>query len=120
MSDPERVNFDEYLMSRAVDVREADRTIEARFLAFHTRNPAVYRELMRLARQAHERAAHVGIAMLWERLRWSVVVEGLPDAAEAFKLNNDYRSRYARLLMNENADLAGLFEVRALREGIAS
>jgi hypothetical protein len=33
---------------------------------------------------------------------------------EDYKLNNNFTSRYARLLMQHNADLAGFFEIRAM------
>jgi hypothetical protein len=34
---------------------------------------------------------------------------------EEYKLSNDYRSRYARLIMEENEDLRGFFRTRALQ-----
>lgn len=114
-TDPSRPSFDDYLRSREVDVRDHTRTIEARFWMFHVKHPEVYAELVRLARQAHGRTARVGIAMLWERMRWSVVVEGLADDREPYALNNDYRSRYARLLMEREPDLADFFETREIR-----
>lgn len=35
---------------------------------------------------------------------------------EPFKLNNDFRSRYTRLLMQQEPELQGFFETRTLRE----
>jgi hypothetical protein len=40
---------------------------------------------------------------------------GLPADGEEFKLNNNYTSRYARLLMEREAGLSGLFATRELR-----
>jgi len=37
------------------------------------------------------------------------------DPGDGFKINNDYNSRYARMVMAENADLDGLFETRELK-----
>lgn len=84
------------------------------FERFHAANPHVYKELARLARQAVARGrTRVGIGMLWEVLRWYFWLETKGDVE--FKLNNNYRSRYARLLMNQEPDLRGLFEVRGLK-----
>jgi hypothetical protein len=85
---------------------------EAAFQAFHAQNPHVYRALVELARAAKERgAAEVGIGMLWEVLRWRLFFE---TSDGNFKLNNNHRSRYARLIMAQEQDLVGLFETREL------
>ena len=50
--------------------------------------------------------------MLFEVLRWNQFVEtDDPD----FKLNNIYTSRYARLIMEAEHGLAGIFDTRDLR-----
>lgn len=89
-----------------------DLTLDQRFADFHAKNPQVYRALLRLARQAAARGVtRLGAKALWERLRWEVAVE----TTESFPtLNNNYTSRYARLLAREPG-LEGLFEVRELR-----
>lgn len=87
--------------------------IDERFNEFHAANPEVYRALCALARGALARGKRrIGIGALWERARWDM---WLDSTEEAPKLNNDYRSRYARLLMANELDLAGVFEVRGLR-----
>jgi hypothetical protein len=93
------------------------RTIEDRFANFHHQHPDVYTHLVRLARQAralgHQRIA---IEMLWQVVRWERIVVGLPDTEEGgYKLNDHYRSRYARLIMTAEPDLEDLFETRTLR-----
>lgn len=91
-------------------------TIERRFWAFHTAHPEVYRELAGLARQAVAAGRQrLGVKMLFEVVRWNRSLAGLPAEGEDFKLNNDYSSRYARLLMERETDLADLFLVRELR-----
>lgn len=89
-------------------------SIRTRFEEFDRDHPEVYRALVRLAREwiaaGHGR---LGIATLFERLRWEWHVAGLTDRA-GFKLNNSYRALYARKLMAENTDLDGLFEIRTL------
>ncbi|WP_392749445.1 hypothetical protein [Streptomyces sp. LN590] len=54
----------------------------------------------------------VGIGMLFELLRWRY---GEATQGDVFRLNNNFRSRYVRLLIERNAQWAPLFETRALR-----
>lgn len=90
-------------------------SIEARFLAFHNANPAVYAELVKLARQARSIGrSKIGIGMLWEVLRWNVRF-ALVSIADGYKLNNNHRSRYARMIHKREPDLRGIFELRELR-----
>lgn len=92
------------------------KTIQARFWRFHNRNPLVYDALVELARQGKDAGRRqLGMKMLFEVLRWNRIIEGLPDAYEEYKLCNDYTSRYARLIMESEPDLDGLFVVRDLR-----
>lgn len=94
---------------------ELEGRIERDFRAFHRRHPEVYRILCSLALRAIDRGkTKIGIAMLWEVMRWEAWLgRGVGD--EPFKLNNNYRSRYARLLMEREPALAGVFETRELR-----
>jgi hypothetical protein len=81
------------------------------FCTFHSTNPHVYERLVEYARQV-QRAGYTsyGIGALWERLRWYFDIE-TADPNSAFKLNNNYRAYYARLLMLEPG-LSGLFHLR--------
>ena len=90
-------------------------TAGERFRRFHEQYPEVYQMLRHFAYEWRA-AGHgrCGIKMLWERVRWEVGIEGLPGT-EDFKLNNNYHSRYARLLMRREPRLAGFFETRELR-----
>ena len=90
-------------------------TIQERFEAFHSEHPEVFDQLVDLARTALEHGrTRIGIGHLFEVLRWQRMIAGLPDEAEDFKLNNDYRSRYARLIMRTVPELDGLFETRRI------
>lgn len=90
-----------------------DRALSARWWQFHLDNPDVYRELVDLARQWRARGwARIGIAALFEVLRWQ---RAMRTDGDQFKLNNSYRSRYARLIMVEHPDLDGMFSTRELR-----
>lgn len=88
--------------------------IDHAFRQFHEQNPHVYKELvalaLRLRAKGHDR---IGIGMLFEVLRHERMLHTTDP--EGFKLNNNYRSRYARLIMEQEPALAGVFELRELR-----
>lgn len=84
-----------------------------KFEKFHASNPHVYAELVRLARQAVAKGrTRFGMKALWEVMRWHF---WLNTTDTDFRLNNNYSSRYARLIMQQEADLRGVFETRELR-----
>jgi hypothetical protein len=90
-------------------------TIEGQFARFHMENPHVYELLVRLARDLVSRGHRkVGIGMLFEVARWRTMLTTI-DEVSPFKLNNNYRSRYARLIMENEPDLGDVFDVRELR-----
>jgi hypothetical protein len=85
-------------------------TIQQRFDAFHAANPDVYAELVRLARDARSAGRQrVGMKELWEVARWHL---RLRTTGDEYRLNNDYTSCFARLIQDQEPDLAGLFETR--------
>ena len=83
------------------------------FVEFHTLHPEVYDLLVRLARQA-QAAGHdrIGIGMLYEMARWQTLVG---SSGATYRLNNNYKPRYARLIATNEPALAPLFEMRELR-----
>jgi hypothetical protein len=89
-----------------------DATIADRFEDFHRDNPRVYNTLVRLAREWVKTTGHgkLGIATLYERARWDIALE---TRSADYKLNNDFRAYYARLIMRRERDLDGLFDLRA-------
>lgn len=89
-----------------------DPTLQQRFEQFHTDNPQVYRALTDLAERWFANHWSVGIGMLWEVMRWQLGVE--TDATD-YRLNNNYRSRYARLLLAEHPEWIGRIKTRELR-----
>ncbi len=92
-------------------------TIQSNFDRFHGAHPDVYRQLVDLTRQAKQAGRkRIGMKMLFEVLRWQRILDPtLPDPLEDFKLNNSYTSRYSRLVMDNNPDLDGMFELRELK-----
>lgn len=96
-----------------VEPGEQERTLQERFLEFHQANPHVYAELVKLARRWRKAGnTHGGISMFFEVLRYRRGL--LTESRDDFKLNNNWRSRYARLIMVQEDDLSGFFDVREL------
>lgn len=94
---------------------EQRRSIDARFADFHHANPHVYTELLTLARHAHQRGyRRIGIELLFSALRWRSMMATTADEY-GFKLNDHFTSRYARLIMTANPELAGIFATREIR-----
>jgi glycine/D-amino acid oxidase-like deaminating enzyme len=89
-------------------------SIQQAFLDFDEAHPEVYEYLMQLTREVQQRGfRHYGIGAMWERMRWHFQIEKGMD--EEFKLNNNFRSRYARKIMKAHPDLEDFFELRILR-----
>jgi len=89
--------------------------LERKFWEYHLQHPQVYEMLVRFAREWRTRRgdiAVVGIGFLWERVRWEVY---LNYDNETFKACNNHRAYYARLLMERNPDLDGVFRVKKQR-----
>jgi hypothetical protein len=105
MSDQLQLNLDPIVV-------EIDNSIPARFIRFHSSNPQVYENLVALARQFNRKRndAKLGIAMLYEVLRWNYYMS--VDSVEEYKLSNDFRACYARLIMEQDPDLNGIFNTR--------
>lgn len=90
-------------------------TIEAEFRAFHAANPKVYDLFVQFARELQAAGKKRGGAkLIMERIRWEVYIS-LTNAADDFKLNNNYTSRYARKAMNEHTELRGFFKLRCIK-----
>jgi hypothetical protein len=92
---------------------------DADFLAFHRENPAVYALLVRLAREWKRTTGNkLGIKALFERARWEFGVK--TQGGGDFTLNNNYTPYYARLIMEREPDLNGLFQTREQKaKGVA-
>lgn len=92
---------------------EPGQSIQQRFEAFHALNPWVLRHLEALATDCIAKGfRRVGIGMLFELLRWRY---GQATQGDAFRLNNNFRSRYVRLLIERHPEWVQRFETRALR-----
>lgn len=87
--------------------------LEQRFITFHLANRHVYGALEQLALRAHKAGVQkLGIGALVETLRYSA---SLQTAGDAYKVNNNHRSLYARMLIRNHPELRGLIELRVRR-----
>ena len=76
------------------------------FLKFHRENPQVLMSLLRLAGKLRDRGhTRYSIKGLFEVLRWRHSIK-TKDSLSSFKLCNNHTAFYARLIMDENQDLA--------------
>lgn len=90
--------------------------IERDFNKFHENNPHVYTALEDLAvRAMNAGVKRLGIGALVETLRYSA---SLQTQGDAYKINNNYRSLYARLLILKRPELASVVETRIRRSVI--
>lgn len=99
------------LVHRPVDTRLS---IQERFEQFHADNRWVYAALERLVSdwlsRGHQRCS---TKQFFEVIRWQY---GRATTSEGgFRCNNDFTSRYARLLIDEHPDWAAAIQTRALR-----
>jgi hypothetical protein len=93
---------------------EPDR-IERDFWAFHIANPCVYQELRDHALELRRRGrTHYGIKALFEVVRFHRALQTL-DPKYEWKLNNNYSSLYARMLMANEPELRNFFHTRVRR-----
>jgi hypothetical protein len=82
-----------------------------RFSIFHKKNPQVYKMLVSKCKSWRFRhpKKKLGIRMLWEAMRWDYMMQ---TDAEDFKLNNNHTPFYARMIMDCEPELSGIFELR--------
>ena len=98
-----------YLMTKQLPLFGTSHDVA--FRKFHHTNPHVYKALKRLCLQVRRSGvSRFGIRTVWERLRWYAEFE--TTRRDEWKLNNNYTKYYARLLMQNEPELADLFEVR--------
>lgn len=87
--------------------------IQDRFEAWLEENPHVWQLIRRYAYRVLESGRErFGIAAIVERVRWEIEIETTGDP---FKINNDYRSRIVRKLIQEDSRFDDLFETRELK-----
>ncbi len=85
--------------------------IVRQFQQFHRENPNVWSTLIRFTKQVKAAGrSRYGIAAIFERVRWHIAIETKGDD---FKLNNNHKACYARLLTATYPEFDGLFQLRS-------
>ena len=94
-------------------------TVLAKFKEFHLANPAVYDEFRKLAIAIKNTGrAHYSAEIIINTIRWH---RDLQTTGEVFKLNNDFKPLYARLLAYQFPEFLEFFEFRKIRsQGVGS
>ena len=100
------------MMVQSTFAYDPEGRLERQFWDFHAAHPEVYRYIVRFAREWIGRGhSYCGIAMLFERVRWEMGIVSDTDP----KLNNNHRAFYARLIMEREPSLDGMFRLRQQR-----
>jgi hypothetical protein len=100
-------------MPAMVEVSESASAGELKFWKFHCNNPQVYAALRHFSLQMKKAGRRkYGMKAIAERVRFHFDLT--TDDAQ-FKFNNNYTSRYARLLMKQVPELQGFFDMRELK-----
>lgn len=80
------------------------------FLKYHADNPHIWEAFemfaLKVARSGRKR---IGSAMIYERMRWYSLFETKGDE---FKINNNYKSDYARLFNEKYPEFDNFFPTR--------
>lgn len=89
------------------------KTLDEQFEEYHRQNPHVLDALIRLTDEAIATGRkHIGISLLVGRLRWETFIS---TSGDEYKMNNNYNSRYVRLIEQVRPDLVGVFHKRELK-----
>lgn len=86
--------------------------IEKQFQKFHKDNPHILKLILKFIRKVRRTGRETySINAIFERIRWHVEIETNGDD---FKMNNNYRSRYVRLIERKYPRYRGFFKTRKL------
>lgn len=86
-------------------------SVEERFESFHKANPHVYEALVALASSLKGQGRKTfGMKALFEFLRFSYALQ---TSGDSYKINNSYAPFYARLIMQNEPQLTGFFNLRS-------
>lgn len=103
--------------------KQPKKTIDERFAKFHENNPQVFNLIVKEARLALKQGMDkFSVRQICEYVRWHIQLHTKDDPMFSkskgekvkFKINNDYSSRYARLLLERYPEFAGKIELREI------
>lgn len=88
-------------------------SIDEQFNSFIASNPHVYEWFRKYAHELRERGhERISADMICHRIRFELMIQ---TAGEVWRMNNNYTSRLARMLIKEDSRFAFLFELRELK-----
>ena len=87
-------------------------SIQSQFERFHKDNPHILSAIVELGRKA-KRMGHLqyGMHALMQIVRWEIQTT---TNDPHFKINNNFSSRYARLIVEKYPEFEGFFQMREL------
>lgn len=89
--------------------------IKEAFDVFHAENPHIYYLMVMFAKQLlNAGQKKLSISLITERVRWETKVSVI--TSEPFKINNNFRALYSRMIEKEYPEFKGMFVTRTLRE----
>ena len=90
--------------------------IDRKFMEFHTNNPHIMDAIIRYTRQLKSAGRkHFGMAAVFERIRWDYAVQlKRTENDKGFKISNDFRSRYARLIEQLHPEFKGFYKTKQI------
>jgi hypothetical protein len=90
----------------------------AKFKAWHLENPHVYSKFKELAYEMKKTGrSRYSAETIINVLRWHT---DLTTTGSEFKISNDYRSMYARLLAYQDPDFERFFSFKGLDDGVTA
>ena len=116
---PPRIRHDERPLSqrgmRQPSLLDAPAKADMAFIAYHHAHPEVFAAFRTIALRLLQRGVtHYGAKAIIEVVRYQTAIRA---DGEVLKVNNNFTSRYARLLMAQDSRFASFFELRELRSG---
>ena len=89
-------------------------SLDERFAAYHKVNPQIFELFEKYTFELKKAGVdHFGAKAIMELIRFHVVTTTLDP--KGFKINNNFTSRYVRLLVAKWSQLDGFFETRGLK-----
>ncbi len=90
-------------------------TIQTAFEKFHQENPLIFELFTKYAQEVKDIGfSHYSAKAVFERVRWHVAIKTV-STTDKFKLNNNFTSRYARMLITMDSTFDGFFRNRTLK-----
>lgn len=87
-------------------------TNQEEFDVFHLANPDVYVKLVGIVREMTRRGFRSSINGAYEVLRYQINIDINDPNQKPFRICDSYKARYARLIMEKEKDLAGVFRTK--------